>query len=90
MFRFRSALDDCGLEDLGFTGNGFTWRQGNWVKERLDRFVAIRELREVHLNVVVSHSFATIFDHVPIYLDIDKISLLFVQSQQTRKYFEIS
>jgi hypothetical protein len=36
---FRDALSDCELEDLGFTGDKFTW-QGGRLRERLDRAVA--------------------------------------------------
>jgi hypothetical protein len=45
MDAFRRALEDCNLEDLGFIGDPFTWRN-NWhvssgyVRERLDRAVA--------------------------------------------------
>jgi hypothetical protein len=45
MEEFRRALEDTGLEDLGFVGDAFTWRN-NWhltvgyVRERLDRAVA--------------------------------------------------
>jgi exonuclease III len=44
MGRFRSALADCGLRDLGFVGDKFTWRNhshlaSSYVKERLDRAV---------------------------------------------------
>lgn len=41
---FRSALVDCQLSDLGFTGAGFTWSNrrsdGYFTKEQLDRVVA--------------------------------------------------
>ena len=45
MDRFREALEDCGLADLGFEGDPFTWRNNNhcrenYVKERLDRAVS--------------------------------------------------
>ena len=45
MDAFRRALEDTGLDDLGFVGDAFTWRN-NWhrvdgyVRERLDRAVA--------------------------------------------------
>jgi hypothetical protein len=45
MDAFRRALEDANLEDLGFVGDAFTWRN-NWhlaqgyVRERLDRAVA--------------------------------------------------
>ncbi|XP_042988728.1 uncharacterized protein LOC122316263 [Carya illinoinensis] len=41
MERFREALDECELSDLGFLGSRFTWsnkREGRaFIKERLDR-----------------------------------------------------
>jgi exonuclease III len=48
MENFRMALVDCGLRDLGFKGDKFTWRNNNhdakyYIKERLDRAVASSE-----------------------------------------------
>lgn len=45
MDRFREALELCGLSDLGFVGDMFTWRNNNhisnqYIRERLDRAVA--------------------------------------------------
>ena len=43
MKEFREVLDECGLMDLGFRGEKFTWkgkRSGGLVLERLDRAVA--------------------------------------------------
>jgi hypothetical protein len=47
MEKFRMALSDCGLHDLGYMGDKYTWRNHNhdankYVKERLDRAVASR------------------------------------------------
>ncbi|KAK2641420.1 hypothetical protein Ddye_023183 [Dipteronia dyeriana] len=43
MENFRSALNDCGLQDIGFVGSTFTWcnkRDGeDMIQERLDRVV---------------------------------------------------
>jgi hypothetical protein len=45
MLTFRDALIDCGLEDLGYAGDSFTWRR-KWsrrilgIRERLDRACA--------------------------------------------------
>jgi hypothetical protein len=44
------ALDFCELEDLGFVGDPYTWRNNSqraetYVKERLDRSVANLEWR---------------------------------------------
>ena len=45
---FRSCLDDCGLQDLGYKGSAFTWNRGNdpstVIRERLDHFVACAQL----------------------------------------------
>jgi hypothetical protein len=50
MERFRNALADCNMEDLGFVGDVFTWRNHHhraegYIKERLDRAVANIEWR---------------------------------------------
>lgn len=41
---FRDALDQCGLDDLFYNGNPFTWRNNQGgeknLQERLDRFCA--------------------------------------------------
>lgn len=44
MEKFRRALDDCGLQDLGSAGDAFTWRNhhhkvAGYIRERLDRAV---------------------------------------------------
>jgi exonuclease III len=39
MQAFSNALNDCGLDDLGYTGDLFTWRRGR-LRERLDRAAA--------------------------------------------------
>lgn len=44
MEEFRRALDECGLEDIGYTGPWFPWECGKLpktnIRERLDRGVA--------------------------------------------------
>uniref|UniRef100_A0A8R7QRC4 Reverse transcriptase domain-containing protein n=1 Tax=Triticum urartu TaxID=4572 RepID=A0A8R7QRC4_TRIUA len=45
MDRFKAALENCELRDLGYVGDTFTWRNHShmaekYVKERLDRAVA--------------------------------------------------
>ena len=36
MQSFRDVLTECGLSDLGYTGDKFTWHRGG-IRERLDR-----------------------------------------------------
>ncbi|GAV59752.1 Exo_endo_phos domain-containing protein, partial [Cephalotus follicularis] len=44
MQAFRTALDKCGLKDLGYKGVDYTWSNGRWemghIRARLDRFVS--------------------------------------------------
>lgn len=62
---FQDCLSDCGLEDVGFRGNPFTWHRGT-LRERLDRAV-------VNIQWRVRFEEATLFhwpnfksDHVPL------------------------
>jgi hypothetical protein len=48
MDRFREALEECDLSNLGFEGDPFTWRNNShtnvhYIRERLDRAVANNE-----------------------------------------------
>ena len=57
MEAFRATLLNCGLEDLSFQGNIFTWnngRHGNaFVQERLDRACATMEWKEIYSEMRV-------------------------------------
>jgi hypothetical protein len=70
MQAFRDALDDCGLEDLGFIGEKFTWKRGR-IRERLDRVVANSAWLVMHPGAIVQHMDYTKSDHRPIILDTD-------------------
>jgi hypothetical protein len=59
MDSFRGALELCGVEDLGYEGDCFTWRNNNhqvegYIRERLDRAVANHEWQEMfpHVRVI--------------------------------------
>ena len=54
MLAFQHTLLQCGLVDLSFRSNRFTWRNGRYgaafVEERLDKFVATLEWREMFVR----------------------------------------
>lgn len=56
---FREALDDSGLEDLGFVGPTYTWcnkREGDaLIQERLDRFTGNWDWSQLFPNFKISH-----------------------------------
>ena len=67
MRAFKECLDSCGLTDLGFVGQGFTWcneRLGNQrTLIRLDKMVANEEWRELFPEVEVHHVSMSASDH---------------------------
>ena len=70
MQAFRDALSDCELEDIGFSGDTFTWKRG-CIKERLDRAVVNGEWSAMHPGYVLQHLEYAKSDHRPILLDTD-------------------
>ncbi|XP_075665634.1 uncharacterized protein LOC142635339 [Castanea sativa] len=76
MDEFRSALLHCGLVDIGYQGNIFTWRnhkQGEaFVQERLDRACATIVWRELFPQATVRHLQALYSDHDPILLTLQR------------------
>lgn len=72
MEEFWSVLLYCGLVDLRFQGNSFTWRNGrhgdDFVQERLDRACATIEWRELFPHSRVVNLQASYSDHDPIML----------------------
>ncbi|KAL5539433.1 hypothetical protein UlMin_045908 [Ulmus minor] len=59
MMNFQSCLDLCGLKDLSFSGEQFTWvkRQGlgDCIQERLDRFVGTFDWGTLFPNAKVTN-----------------------------------
>ncbi|GMI72452.1 hypothetical protein HRI_000914500 [Hibiscus trionum] len=72
MEAFRSALEDCGLMDLGFTGHWYTWEKGrlstNVIRERLDRGVANSSWWDSFPDFSVQHLSHSMSDHCPVLL----------------------
>ncbi|CAM8953707.1 unnamed protein product [Rhodiola kirilowii] len=65
---FREAMMDCGLTDLGYKGNSYTFsnrRSGVLeTRARLDRMLANYDWRKIFPNAQVSHISATSSDHL--------------------------
>ncbi|XP_074337494.1 uncharacterized protein LOC141674688 [Apium graveolens] len=73
---FVQTVDDCGLLDLGFEGEKFTWERChgkyNWVQERLDRGLANRSWCELFPFAVVKVLEVSTSDHLPLFLQLNK------------------
>ncbi|MFQ6648039.1 hypothetical protein Gotur_021851 [Gossypium turneri] len=73
MEAFRETLEECQLEDLGYTWVWFTWERGNLpetnIKERLDRGVANDKWRNLFPTGNIHHLTHSISDHCPLLLN---------------------
>ncbi|KAA3459012.1 reverse transcriptase [Gossypium australe] len=73
MMAFRTILEDCKLNDLGFKCHWFTWERGRQkstnIRERLDRGVATLNWLELFSNHKVEHLNHSFSDHCPVLLD---------------------
>lgn len=91
--RFKETLEYCGLRDLGYEGDKYTWRNhnhtaANYVKERLDRAVASegwcrRFPRTNVINGDPRHS-----DHRPIIVNTDGATKVSCSSKGQNFRFE--
>lgn len=76
MDEFRHAPTDCGLDDLGFEGDAFTWRnhshsQEGYIRERLDRAVANPEWRAMFPTARVINGDPRHSDHRPVIIELE-------------------
>ncbi|KAG2667144.1 hypothetical protein I3760_15G097700 [Carya illinoinensis] len=71
---FQDLLDDCGLLDLGYIGNPFTWcnkrEPQHSISERLDRGLANLTWKNLYPMANVNHGSVAYSDHVPIKLQL--------------------
>jgi hypothetical protein len=72
--KFREALEICDLDDPGFVGDAFTWRNNNhdankYIRERLDRAVATQAWRDRFPGFKVINGDHCHSDHRPIIVD---------------------
>ncbi|KAK9741228.1 hypothetical protein RND81_03G090600 [Saponaria officinalis] len=84
---FRSAIDDCGLLDLGYVGDPFTWwnkqSEPNDIYEGLDRALVKPDWVDLHPTLLLHHLARESSDHNPI-----KISRPTNTSRRKRRYFK--
>lgn len=76
MDRFRSALEDCEMVDLGYPGDAFTWRNNNhssvrYIRERLDRAAVNTEWRTHFADVRMRNGNHYHSDHRPVIITMD-------------------
>ncbi|KAA3461526.1 reverse transcriptase [Gossypium australe] len=73
MESFREALEECQLEDMGYSGVRFTWERGNFaatnIRERLDRAVANEGWRTLFPKGTVYHLPHSMSDHCPLVIN---------------------
>ncbi|KAL4382545.1 hypothetical protein AHAS_Ahas04G0244200 [Arachis hypogaea] len=67
--RFVDCLLECGLQDLGFKGQPFTWQKGI-IRRRLDRYVTNAAWSQHFSSAVVKHLPKLKSDYVPIFLEL--------------------
>jgi hypothetical protein len=74
MDKFKEALEFCELDDLGFVGDAFTWRNNShdptkYIRERLDHVVANQKWRDRFPMFKVINGEHRHSDHRPIIID---------------------
>jgi hypothetical protein len=74
MDKFKETLELCELDDLGYVGDTFTWRNhshlaGSYIRERLDRAVASLPWREHFPGFKVVNGDPRHSDHRPVIVD---------------------
>ncbi|XP_057803553.1 uncharacterized protein LOC131018874 [Salvia miltiorrhiza] len=88
---FRETVDLCGLSDLSFMGDPFTWsnnQQGvDNIMERLDRALGSATWAAMFPGYEVSHLLRKSSDHCPILLNLDK-DLREIQNRPKPFHFE--
>jgi hypothetical protein len=68
MQAFRDGLNDCNLEDMGYSGDIFTWRRGR-IREQLDRALVNEAWLTMHPDASLQHLDCMRSDHRPILLE---------------------
>ncbi|KAA3489521.1 reverse transcriptase [Gossypium australe] len=70
---FHRTLEDCSLEDIGFSGPWFTWERGRTlernIRERIDRGVATDTWIQNFPNYSLRHLPHSFSDHCPLLVE---------------------
>lgn len=73
---FNRTLVECGLSDLGYEGEKFTWERSRgserWVQERLDRALATKDWIEWFPEAEIRILEVSTSDHLPLRLLLNK------------------
>ena len=69
---FNVTLSDCGLDDLGYTGDKFSWRRGQ-IRERLDRATGNLQWANLSPGFSVSNEEFDKSHHKPILITTDHL-----------------
>ena len=92
MLEFRSTLLHCGLVDLGFRGNVFTWNNNHlgdaYVQECLDRACSTPEWRELFPQAKVIHIQFTYSNHNLILVHMSKSIQTYRKKKLPRRFEE--
>ncbi|KAA3477178.1 reverse transcriptase [Gossypium australe] len=78
MEAFRRTLEDCLLEDIGFSGPWFTWEMGRileWnIRERIDRGVAMDTWLQNFPTYSLRHLPHFFSDHCPLLFEMEELN----------------
>ena len=81
MQNFRDCVDDCGLQEIMFIWDPFTWSRGV-IRERLDRALCNEKSADIFPYAAVIHEHHVHSDQRPILLDTEYYSAVMGQKQR--------
>lgn len=74
---FSETVNECGLRDLGFVGNQFTWERSRgsaaWVQERLDRGLSNQGWMDLFPSAEVKVLDISTSNHFSLFLQLNKL-----------------
>jgi hypothetical protein len=82
---FQNSLMDCGLADIGFIGDNFTWQRGR-IRERLDCGVANTQWNLLFPSAQLKNGEMVKSDHRPLVVEIDGTQGQYSGGERTRRF----